>query len=184
MPGQRRLWDSCVAIGYLAGDSRIQTDCERIIQQAQRGEAEIAVSVMATIEVAYLQGYSASDSEAHIKEFFSRDYVIPIAIDMGIAEIARGLIRKYRTGPRIKPPDAIHLATAMQWKIPIVETTDPGLLRLDRLEGDPPITIRTPLYEGPRELPGFSAQRPDRRLTNAASQCHIPSNSRTGRIPR
>lgn len=155
MPGGRRLWDSCVVIGYLAGNSQIQTDCERIIQQAQRAQTEIAVSIMATIEVAYLQGYSDPDSEALIKEFFGRNYVVPIGIDTRIAEVSRVLIRTYRNGPKIKPPDAIHLATALHWNIPIIESTDPDLLRLDRLEGNPPITIRQPLYEGPQELPGL-----------------------------
>ena len=155
MPARRRLWDSCIVIGYLAGYEQLKPDCPRIIEQASGGQIEIVVSAMATVEAAYLEGYSDQDSEALIKEFFGRDYIIPIGMDVRIAEIARGLIRKYRT--KLKPPDAAHLATAIQWRIPIIETTDPDLLQLDQLEGNPLITIRKPLYEGPRELPGFTA---------------------------
>ena len=116
---------------------------------------EIVVSAMATIEVAYLEGLDDQDSEAKIRELFNREYIIPVAIDVGVAFIARELVRKYKVGPKIKPPDAAHLATAIQWRIPMVETTDADLLRLDGLEGDPLITIRRPLYEGTLRMPGL-----------------------------
>ena len=45
---------------------------------------------MATVEVAYLEGLSDEDSELMIAELFSRDYVIPVSIDMRVAAIARG----------------------------------------------------------------------------------------------
>ena len=113
---------------------------------------------MSMTEVAYLEGLSDEESETKISEFFSRNYIIPVAIDARVAAIARRLIRKYRTGPKLKPPDAEHLATAMQWQIPVLETTDPDLLRLDgleRFEGhqeNPVITIRRPFYEGARRM--------------------------------
>ena len=153
----RRLWDSCVIIGYLAGEKDVAEACEQIIGQAERGELEIVVSTLAAVEAAYLKGYGDQDSEERIREFFSRNYIIPASIDIRVSSIARYLIRKYRTGPKkIKPPDATHLATAIQWRIPIVETKDPHLLRLDKHEGDPLITTRLPAYEGPIRLPGLS----------------------------
>ena len=156
MPAQRRLWDSSVIIGYLAGQDDLKDACENIIASAERGEVEIVIATMAMTEVAYLEGLSDEESETKISEFFSRNYIIPVAIDVRIAAIARHLIRKYRTGPKLKPPDAEHLATAMRWQIPVLETTDPDLLRLDGLErfeghqGNPTITIRRPFYEGTR----------------------------------
>ena len=148
----RRVWDSCIVIGYLAGYEVLKPDCLQIIEQAQRGELEIIVSAFTPIEVAYLQGYSDRDAEAKIKEFFSRNYIIPAAIDVPTAEIARGLIRKYRDTHRIRPPDAAHLALAIQWKVPILETTDNDLIRLSELEGIPRVIIRKPLYEGQQRL--------------------------------
>ena len=155
MPLPRRLWDSCVIIDYLAGSARVAEACSRIITQAEKGEIEIVVSTIATIEVAYLQGYDDQDSEARIRELFGRDYIIPISIDARVASEARKLVRKYRSSTNLKPPDAAHLATAIQWEIPVIETTDPDLLKLDGLEGTPPITIRPPLYEGPMLMPGI-----------------------------
>ena len=156
MPPIRRLWDSSVILGYLAGHTEVAENCSRIIEQAQRGELEIVVSTMAATEVAYLEGSSDQDSEAKIRGFLSWDYIIPVALDVRVAATARELVRRYRNGPKLKPADAIHLATALQLRISILETTDPDLLRLDRLEGNPLITIRLPLYEGPNRMPGMS----------------------------
>jgi predicted nucleic acid-binding protein len=144
----RRLWDSVIVLGYLAGYEDLKPDCPQIIQQARQGELEIMVSEMAKVEAAYLEGRSDIESEALISEFFSRDYIIPVSVDDQVSKIARGLIRKYRNSLRIKPPDAVHLATAILWHIPVIETTDPDLLRLDGREGNPPIRIRRPRYEG------------------------------------
>ena len=113
MPIARRLWDSCVVIGYLAGYENLKPDCPLIIQQAERGELKIVVSAMATIEVAFLEGYSSDASERLIQEFFSREYIIPVAIDSPISAITRRLIRNYRDSLKIKPPDAAQLATAI-----------------------------------------------------------------------
>lgn len=152
MPVPRRLWDSCIVIGYLAGYEDLKRDCPLIIEQAERGELEIVVSAMATIEAAYLEGHSDQESEALIQEFFTRDYVIPVAIDSPVAAIARRLIRKYRGSRKLEPPDAAHLAVAIQWRIPLIETTDPDLLRVSGLEGNPPVTIQRPTYSGPLRL--------------------------------
>ena len=54
MPNPRRLWDSCTIIDYLAGKTDVADACSKVIEQAERGELEIAVSVLATFEVAYL----------------------------------------------------------------------------------------------------------------------------------
>ena len=155
MPPRRRLWDSSVVIGHLAGQTEFAEVCPQILEQASRGETQIVVSTMAATEVAYLEGLSDPDSEAKIREFLGRDYIVLVALDVRVASMARDLVRRYRNGPRLKPADAIHLATALHLSIPILETTDPDLLRLDRLVGDPPITIRRPLYEGPNRIPGI-----------------------------
>ena len=155
MPGQRRLWDSSVIIGYLGGEADLAEPCGNIVEGAERGELEIVVSVEAGIEVAYLDGLDDDTSEAIIRELFDREYILLVAVDARVAAIARGLIRKYRNGPKLKPKDATHLATAIQWRIPVLETNDRDLLRLDGLEGDPPVTIRRPYYEGTPRMTGF-----------------------------
>jgi predicted nucleic acid-binding protein len=135
-------------IGYLAGEESLREDCSLIIDQANAGELEIVVSMITQSEVAYLRGLSAEDSEARITEFFNRDYVVSVAVDAPIARLTRRLMRQFN----LKAPDAIHVATGELLHIPIIETTDPDLLKLDGQTGNPRINIRRPLYEGPRRL--------------------------------
>ena len=137
MPPARRLWDSSVVLGYLSGSPTLAETCPHIIEQAARGEVEIVVSTMAATEVAYLEGLDDRDSEAKIREFLSRGYVIPVALDVRVAATARELIRRHRSTLRLKPPDAIQLATALHLGIPILETMDRDLLRLDGSVGSP-----------------------------------------------
>lgn len=151
MPPSRRLWDSCIVIGYLAGSPDLMPACPGIIRQAEAGILEIAVSEMAKAETAYLEGLSDAQSELLIREFFSREYIIPISIDDPVSAIARDLVRKYRS-LKLRPPDAIHLATAILWRIPVLETTDSDFLQLDQLEGNPLVTVRKPLYQGQQPL--------------------------------
>ena len=141
----RRLWCSSVVLAYLSGSDLVRPDCDLIIQQAQRGELEIAVSILAEAEVAYLEGASAEESEARIQEFFSRAYVIPIALDRPLAAVTRRIVRARRG---IRAADAVHLATCELWKIPVLETTDGDLLRLDGRVGNPPIRIQRPRFQG------------------------------------
>ena len=62
---------------------------------------------------------------------------MPVNLDPRVAATARALVRKYRDDSVLKPPDAIHLATAILWNIPVLESTDPDLLRLDASKGIP-----------------------------------------------
>ena len=155
MPASRRLWDSSVIIGYLAGDESVSEHCQLIIEQAERDELEIVVSAVAAAEVAFLGGYSEEDSEDMIREFFGRDYIILVAVDAPLAALARSLVSRYRNEMRIKPADAIHLATAIQLNLPVLETTDGDLLRFDGLEGAPAVVVRRPLYDGPIRMTGL-----------------------------
>lgn len=75
MPPQRRLWDSCTIINYLAGVP-VAKPCELILEQAERGELEIVTSALAEAEVVKLDKELDEDSEKMIVEFFGRDYVV------------------------------------------------------------------------------------------------------------
>lgn len=145
----RRLWDSCVVLGYLSGQREIKSDCDLIVAQAERGELEIVVSTIAQAEVAYLSGLQADEAEARIVEFFSQRYIVTAAFDISLTKTVRRLIREYKG---LKPFDAIHVATALQWQIPIMETTDADLLKMNINEGIPKLIIRPPAYQGPAKL--------------------------------
>jgi len=152
---EQRVWDTNVVLDYLSGNQAVQPACDLIIGQAEQGQLEIVVSVITEAEAAYLEGLSPSDSEARIREFFSRDYVVIAAFDSPIARLARRLIRDYK----LKAADAVHLATAVRWHFSVLETRDPHLLRLTGKEGNPPVVIQEPTYRGP--LPLFPPSPPN-----------------------
>ena len=151
MPAKfRRLWDACTIIDYLAGTKRAEP-CRDYIGQVERevGQHEIVVSMWAEAEVVKFDDALGHDeAEKRIKEFFGRNYIVRAALDLAVAEKARYLARTYR----IKPQDAVHMATALQWDVPILETFDGDLIALSGKEGNPPLVIRQPLYEGPKRL--------------------------------
>jgi predicted nucleic acid-binding protein len=147
-----RLWDSNIVFYYLSGEPSVKSVCDLILKQAEHGEIELRVSVIAQAEVAYLPGYSDVDSENIVLEFFSRNYITTVNYDILVSREARRLIRKYKPG--FKPQDAIHMATAVLWHIPVLETIDTDLLKLSGKEGSPPLIIRKPKYEG-AEAPSF-----------------------------
>jgi len=164
-----RLWDSTVVLAYLGGQANAMPDCELIIQQCGRGELLLYVSTIAQSEVAFLRGYTNEQSEAKVREFFSRPYVKTLLCDIEVARESRRLIRLYKSatsneapfcpscGRRmqgsLKPFDAVHMASALVHNVPILETYDPDLLKLDGKEGNPPLIIRKPLYEGAVSFP-------------------------------
>ena len=141
----RRLWDSSVIIGALARDFEIELVCEEIVRQAERGETEILVSQFAKAECAYLRTRPYDHGERLIAEFFARPYIVGVALDNEVAALSRHLVRKYLDISKLRPPDAVHLASAIIAGVPFLETKDPDLLRLDGMEGGAtPITIRWP----------------------------------------
>ncbi len=155
---RQRLWDANVVLDYLSGNQNVQPDCDLILNQAQQGQIEIVVSTIAEAEVAYLPGLSPADSEAKIREFFSRDYIVIATFDSPIARIARIARRLIRDYKGLRSADAVHWATAVRFHIPILETTDPDLLKHTGKEGNPSVIIQKPTYQG--TIPMFPTSPP------------------------
>jgi len=158
LPPTRRLWCSCTIIYYLAGYPAAKPECDLIIEEAERGETEIVVSVLSEAEVVKLDKELDTDAELMIEEFFGRSYIIRAALEPQTAKKARALVRRY---PGIKPLDAVHIATALQHDVPILETYDNGMIAISGKEGNPPLIIRQPTYEGKRPLFQMPASRAD-----------------------
>ena len=87
---------------------------------------------------------TAMQQKESLETFSHNNYIVPAAIDYNIAANARRLVRQYGNSLGLRPLDATHLATAVTLNIPIIETMDTDLLRLDGLEGQPPLRVRRP----------------------------------------
>lgn len=143
MAADRRMWCSCTIIDYLKGAERAQP-CIEILSHMREGSQEIVTSIIAEAEVAHLGDSVEHDTaEQMIKEFFSRRYVVRVPFDRLMAEDVRRLIRTHRG---LTTLDAAHIATALRWRVPLLETYDNRLLDLDGLEGNPPLAIREPKW--------------------------------------
>ena len=156
----QRLWDTSVIIDFLEGTERAKPHVPLIIEQARRGEAQIVVSAFAEVEVVKIDGVLTDDQEEMISEFFSRSYIVRAQLDSRVAAIARRITRVSSLAPdmqTIKPKDAVHVATAMRWSIPIFECYDRPLITTLTQHPSlvPGVTVRKPLYEGQSRAQGL-----------------------------
>ena len=124
-----------------------------IIEEAERGDTEIMVSAFAEAEVVRINGVFTDEQEEMITEFFGRSYVIRAQLDSRVAAIARRITRTTSLSQNmrtIKPADAVHIATAERWQVPIVECYDGPLTSTLAQHPTvvPGVTVREPLYEG------------------------------------
>ena len=150
-PRLGRAWDPCVVIDLLEGTSRAETHVRSIAERARRGETHIWVSAFAMVEVARIQGRPDDAAERIIREFFAQEYVVVANLDPFVAEIARALVRDLR----IKGKDAVHLATAIRWNVPVFETFDIELLRRVSNSRSPlpgGLDVREPRFNGQPNL--------------------------------
>jgi len=124
-----RYWDSDCFLGWLNKELDKKENCEYVLDLAENGKVIIVYSAITLTEVIYLRGRLQISFEKHkaIENFFQRSYLRMIDVDRKIANFARELIWKYN----VKPKDSIHVATAINRNISILNTFDGGLLKLD-----------------------------------------------------
>jgi len=72
---------------------------------------------------------TAGIDDQKVRDFFDNDYILLINLDKQVGDLARRLMLAGHAG--LKPPDAIHLATACIAKLDEFHTFDDRLLALD-----------------------------------------------------
>jgi predicted nucleic acid-binding protein len=143
-------WDTCTILGWLAEESDKLADCKAGIVQAEKGDLTIVTSAFTLAEVLHLKGGTpipAADREK-VNDFFENDYILLVDVDRTIAEAAQEVYWSHG----VPPKDAIHVATALNALVPIVQldTFDGPLIALSGQIGSPPLTIGRPTF--PQEL--------------------------------
>lgn len=119
--------DSCVFMSYLNGDVDRVPHIDELFKQARRGQLRLHTSILALTEVAYIAEQLSLQTEGSIQDEMidrllrNRRLVHLVGFDRGIALEARRLVRGSAERRRnqgsdkeqaLKPPDAIHLASA------------------------------------------------------------------------
>ncbi len=138
-------WDACCFISRIQRDPEHIVALEYITDEAAADRVTIVTSTLSIAEVSCITREAtleevARDAET-IARFFDNPYIVVRQVTRRIAEHAAAIGREFG----VKPPDAIHLATAIEAGVQIVHTyDDKKLLKLDGKVGTPPLTIVTP----------------------------------------
>jgi predicted nucleic acid-binding protein len=142
MASDRRYWDSCAFLGYLSNEADKADKCEAVLSAAEEGKLDIVTSALTLTEVIKTKGGPAlpKDQEQKIRNFFEHSWIIVREVDRFIAEQARDLIWAHG----LKPYDAIHLATALNLKLSVMDTFDGDLIKLTSKLGNPRLAIGHP----------------------------------------
>ena len=149
-------WDAAVFLSYINGEDERLPVIDSLLESSRRGDVNIITSSLSLVEVAFSemekQGRELDPAvERDIDALFhDREVVVIVEFHQIIAKEARRLMRRAITdGKSLKPPDAIHLATAIQQEVTAVHTYD------ERLHGYRDITgldIDFPTTPTPRLL--------------------------------
>ena len=107
--------------------------CRPVLDAAERGVIEIVVSAIALVEVLARNRTSGVDDQ-RVRDFFDNDYILLVNVDKHLGDFARRLMLAGHGG--LKPPDAIHLATACIANAEEFHTFDDRLLALDGVIDD------------------------------------------------
>ena len=116
-PLRRRYLDSSVFVAFLneetlpTADGRPRVEvARRILEQADAGTARMVTSALSIAEVRIFPGATVAAPEAGAG-IFEPPRVLVVNLDPDIARAAQTLGNAYN----LKPPDAVHLATAVRY---------------------------------------------------------------------
>jgi predicted nucleic acid-binding protein len=142
-------WDTCIFIEILQKNDQARlTTCEDMRLKAERRELIIVTSTWTIVEVNKLpeSGSLPEEQSKQIVEFFENPYIALRQLDRPTAELAHELTRTHG----LTNADAVHVATAITSKVPVLYTYDSvkqkrkGLLRHHLKIGNPPLRIERP----------------------------------------
>lgn len=139
---KRVYWDACTWIALIqkekifAPNGRLTENrlamCLSVIAQAKKGNIEIVTSTLSLAEVCKNPEVKGGD-EDNLADYFENDYILLANVDRLIGERARTLMMAGHA--KLKPPDAIHIATAAIANVEEMHTFDGGLIDLDGIVG-------------------------------------------------
>jgi predicted nucleic acid-binding protein len=164
MPSKPKLiyWDSCVFLSAIQQTAGRYAILKAILDCAAADRVVIVTSALTIAEVVKMDCGSADSAQmakdaVAIQQFFENDYLAIKNVDRIVAAQASDIVRQYG----IKPPDAIHIVTALISKCDRLETYDERLLRLDNRIGWPTLRISVPREPDEDTYPLLSQESPE-----------------------
>lgn len=144
---KRVAWDACTWIAHIQRERILGPDgktivedrgamCRPVLAAAEKGLLEIAVSAISLVEV-LSKNRAAGVDDQKVRDYFDNGYILLVNVDKLVGDQARRLMLSGYSG--LKPPDAIHLATAVVANAAEMHTFDQRLLlldnKIDKLDG-------------------------------------------------
>ena len=135
----RRYWDSSTFLAWLLPETDREEDCRSVLRAAEDGELQLVTSALTLTEVIKLKGSPElkRNYEKKIADFFQNDYIILRNVDRFVAFAAQRLV----WDQNLSPKDSIHVATALRWRVPVLDTFDDDLISLN---GKLPFDVANP----------------------------------------
>jgi predicted nucleic acid-binding protein len=134
---QRIYWDSCAWIAFIAEEKAVPfmggtenrySMCLNVLEAARKGKYEIVTSAFTLAEVCKSPEAVSSQID-NLPAFFEKSYILIVPVDLAIGRRAQSM---QATGlVRLKPADAVHLASAQRAKVSELHTFDDKILDLD-----------------------------------------------------
>lgn len=135
MPNPKQVyWDACTWIAYIhqemPGKNSTFTEarfdlCRETLMRAEAGEIEIATSAFTLAEVC--KRSNATSPVGNLSAFFDQPYILLVPLDKQVGMKAQAIQSAGLAG--LKPADAVHIASAIVWSIPVLHTFDVRLLK-------------------------------------------------------
>jgi predicted nucleic acid-binding protein len=157
---KRIAWDSCSWIAHIQQERIFAADgktiaedraalCRPVLEAAERSLLEIVVSALSLVEV-LSRDRPAGIADQKVRDYFDNEYILIVNVDKQVGDRARQLMLAGHAG--LKPPDAIHVATACIANAEELHTFDDRLLaldgKIDKLDGTR-LVIRKPAVPAP-----------------------------------
>jgi predicted nucleic acid-binding protein len=136
-------WDSNAFLKHLKQEPEHEL-CDDVIAEAENGNLIIVTSVFTMTEVIHIKGFDKipKSNRDKVVKLFNEDYIEYRVVTRKISELARDLVWDAR---KVKPKDAIHLATALDMGLLQLHTFDDDLIALSgKIGGTPPLQISKP----------------------------------------
>jgi predicted nucleic acid-binding protein len=144
---KKHYLDTCIFIGYLNQEENKFSECNAVISAASEGFIEAFTSELIGVELIKLNGFPSGAENAmnqFLDDFINKSHWLKlISFEREMARIARFLRQKYK----LKPFDAMHLATAIRHGVDYFDTTDGDYWNGETKKGKLPKSVGYVDYE-------------------------------------
>lgn len=145
-------WDSCAFLKHLLQEPEHEL-CDGTILQAEDGKLIIVTSTLTIAEVLNIRGCQKipKANRQMVERLFSEDCIEVRNVTRKTATLARELVWE----KNIKPKDAIHVATALEMGMQVMNTFDDDLIKHSRKVGGKKIILQIckPMIPKPSKKP-------------------------------